>query len=238
MLLSDYKFHQLTPRDTALDSDSLLTVRRLGLQDYTPIWRAMQYIADHPQRERGDELWLLSHKPVFTLGQAGRQEHVLLPGDIPVVQTDRGGQVTYHGPGQLVIYLLLDLRKRKLGVRALVDLIEGAIIEHLAELGVEGVARAEAPGVYVEDAKIAALGLRIRKGRSYHGLSLNVDMDLEPFQRINPCGYQGLRVTQLADLLPERNRLLQRCAVQLTNKLAARLGYQEIDKDHLPPGIV
>ncbi|MCB1672986.1 MAG: lipoyl(octanoyl) transferase LipB [Gammaproteobacteria bacterium] len=216
----------------------MITVRRLGLQDYLPIWKVMRYIADHPERRRGDELWLLSHKPVFTLGQAGRQEHLLNPGVIPVIQTDRGGQVTYHGPGQLVIYLLLDLRKRKMGARDLVTLIESAIVELLQDAGINGAARPEAPGVYVEDAKIAALGLRIRKGRSYHGLSLNVDMDLEPFTRINPCGYQGLQVTQLADLVPDRDRLMQRTAVQLANKLAARLGHEQIDHQNTPPGIV
>lgn len=144
-----------------------------------------------------DELWFLQHPPVFTQGQAGKSEHLLAPGDIPVVQVDRGGQVTYHGPGQWVAYLLLDLRRRGLGVRALVDLIEAAVIETLAHYGVAGAADPAAPGVYVDGAKIAALGLRIRRGCSYHGVALNVDMDLEPFERINPCGYAGLRVTSL-----------------------------------------
>ncbi|MEZ5491457.1 MAG: lipoyl(octanoyl) transferase LipB [Gammaproteobacteria bacterium] len=216
----------------------MLTVRRLGLQSYEPIWRAMQYIASHPEKERGDELWLLSHKPVYTLGQAGRREHLLNPGGIPVVQTDRGGQVTYHGPGQLVIYLLLNLRQKQLGVRDLVGLMETGIIDYLADQGIASEARSEAPGVYVEDAKIASLGLRIRKGRSYHGLSLNVDMDLEPFKGINPCGYKGLRVTQLADLVQDRDQLMQKSAVQLANKLAARLGYRQIERESSSSGIV
>ncbi len=183
-------------------------------------------------------MWLLSHKPVFTLGQAGRREHLLDPGSIPVVQTDRGGQVTYHGPGQLVIYLLLDLRRRGMGVRNLVDVIESAIVEYLQDEGITGTTRSEAPGVYIDNAKIASLGLRIRKGRSYHGLSLNVDMDLEPFQRINPCGYQGLQVTQLADLVPVPDRLMQRTALQLANRLAGKLGHGYIDHQTTPSGIV
>jgi lipoyl(octanoyl) transferase len=191
----------------------------------------MQYIADHPEKQRGDEIWLLSHKPVFTLGQAGRAEHLLNPGNIPVVQTDRGGQVTYHGPGQLVIYLLLDLRSRKMGVRNLVDLIEAGIVTTLREYGVEGQSRRDAPGVYVDNAKIAALGLRVRKGRSYHGLSLNIDMDLEPFQRIDPCGYQGMQVTQLADLVADRAELMKRTSTRLANNLLEQLGYQQIESN-------
>jgi lipoyl(octanoyl) transferase len=215
-----------------------LTVRRLGLQAYLPIWHAMRYIADHPERERGDELWLLSHKPVYTLGQAGRQERVLNAGGIPLVQTDRGGQVTYHGPGQLVVYLLLDLKRRGLGVRGLVDLIEQSIIDTLFDFGVSGNTRRAAPGVYVDDAKIAALGLRIRKGRSYHGLSLNVDMDLTPFDSIDPCGFAGLKVTQLADLVENRERLLQRTAQRLVNHMLERLGFQHMATDREQAGIV
>lgn len=198
----------------------------------------MQYIADHPEKERGDELWLLSHKPVFTLGQAGKPEHLLNPGEIPVVQTDRGGQVTYHGPGQLVIYLLLDLRKRKMGVRSLVDLIEAGLLNTLKEFDVEGSSRREAPGVYVDNAKIAALGLRVRKGRSYHGLSFNIDMDLEPFQRINPCGYQGMEVTQLADLVSNQHLLMKRTATILANNLLKLLNYHQIDSNEPGSGIV
>ena len=177
-----------------------MIARRLGLVAYEPTWRAMQSFT----RERGDatadQLWLVQHPPVFTLGLAGRREHVLAPGDIPVVSTDRGGQVTYHGPGQAVVYLLLDLRRRKLGVRELVSRIEQGVIDLLAQYGVEGRRRAGMPGVYVGDAKIAAIGLRITRGCSYHGVALNVDMDLEPFSRIDPCGYPGLAATQLAAL--------------------------------------
>jgi len=147
-----------------------------------------------------DELWQVEHPPVFTQGLAGKAEHLLAPGDIPVIRVDRGGQVTYHGPGQVVIYCLLDVRRLGLSVRGLVTALEQAVIELLAAHGITAQARPDAPGVYVDDAKVASLGLRLRQGRSYHGLSLNVDMDLEPFTRINPCGYPGLRVTQLCDL--------------------------------------
>lgn len=171
-----------------------------GLQDYLTTLEAMRAFTDRRTAETDDELWLLEHSPIFTLGQAGRREHVLDPGEIPVIQVDRGGQVTYHGPGQLIAYLLLDLRRAGLGVKRLVTLLEQAVIDLLATYEIDAARRADAPGVYVGAAKIAALGLRIRKGCSYHGLALNVAMDLEPFQRINPCGYAGLAVTQIADL--------------------------------------
>ncbi len=177
-----------------------MQVRRLGRQAYEPVWRAMQAFTDARTGQTADELWLVEHDPVFTLGQAGRWEHVLLPGDIPVVPVDRGGQVTYHGPGQLVAYPLVDLRRARIGVRELVERIEQAVIDTLAHWQVAGARRDGAPGVYVDDAKIAALGLRVRRGCSFHGLAFNIGMDLEPFSRINPCGYQGLRVTQLLDL--------------------------------------
>lgn len=177
-----------------------LTVRRLGVRDYQPVWRAMQEYTERRGADSGDELWLVEHPPVFTVGLNGKPEHLLAPGDIPVVQIDRGGQVTYHGPGQLVIYPLLDLRRLKLGVRHLVTSLEQAVIDLLADYGITAVGRRDAPGVYVDGAKIAALGLRVRRGCSYHGLSLNVAMDLEPFARINPCGYPDLRVTQLSAL--------------------------------------
>ena len=176
-------------------------MRELGLVDYAPTLQAMKALTDSRDPNSPDELWLLQHPRVFTQGQAGKAEHVLAPGDIPVIQVDRGGQVTYHGPGQWVIYLMVDLRRQKMGVRDLVDLIEQSIVRLLAEHGITAAARADAPGVYVDGAKIAALGLRVRRGCSYHGLSLNVDMDLEPFQRINPCGYEGLRVTSMSRLL-------------------------------------
>jgi lipoyl(octanoyl) transferase len=177
-----------------------LLVRRRGLSDYAAVWAEMAAFTDGRTRDTPDELWLLQHPAVFTQGQAGRAEHLLDPGEIPVIQTDRGGQVTYHGPGQLVAYLLVDLRRLGLGVKGLVHLLEGAVIGLLAGYGIEAEARAGAPGVYVAGAKIASLGLRVRRGCTYHGLSLNVDMDLTPFLRIDPCGYPGLAVTQIGDL--------------------------------------
>jgi lipoyl(octanoyl) transferase len=175
-------------------------IRDLGMQEYVPVWRRMQ--AENAAREAGsaDEIWFLQHPPVYTLGLNGQPEHVLAAGAIPVVNIDRGGQVTYHGPGQLVVYPILDLRRLKLGVRALVMALEQSVIDTLAGYGIDAAARRDAPGVYVGEAKIAALGLRIRRGHTYHGLAFNVAMDLEPFTRINPCGYAGLRVTQVADL--------------------------------------
>jgi len=177
-----------------------LLVRRLGRQPYEPVWHAMQAFTDARGQDTPDELWLVEHDPVFTLGQAGKPEHVLAPGDIPVIHVDRGGQVTYHGPGQIVAYPLLDLRRLHVGVRDMVHRIEQSIIDTLAEWNIAGVRREGAPGVYVADAKIAALGLRVRHGRTFHGLAFNVAMDLEPFQRINPCGYVGLKVAQMLDL--------------------------------------
>ncbi len=187
----------------------------------------MRYLVENAIDERDDEIWLLSHKPVFTQGQAGKAEHILSPAQIPVVQIDRGGQVTYHGPGQLVVYLLLNMRRRGMGVRDLVDLIEQAIIQTLGEFGIAASNRPKAPGVYVNDAKIAALGLRIRNGWSYHGMSLNVQMDLEPFSRINPCGYENLAVTQIADHVEASDTLMQRVSKVLSNKLLSELGYSE-----------
>lgn len=176
----------------------------LGFRDletvaYEPVWQAMQRFTDGRDRDTPDEVWLVQHPPVFTQGQSGKPEHLLLPGDIPVVQVDRGGQVTYHGPGQLVAYLMLDVRRLGYGVRELVTRIEHSLIDLLASYGVTAAAKPEAPGVYVDGAKIASLGLRIRNGCSFHGLALNVDMDLDPFKRINPCGYAGLAMTQLRE---------------------------------------
>lgn len=179
-----------------------LVLRELGLVDYAPILEAMRRFTDTRGDDSPDEFWLLQHPPVFTQGQAGKAEHVLAPGDIPVIQVDRGGQVTYHGPGQWVLYLLVDLRLRQLGVRDLVTLIERSLVQLLGEYGIAAASRPAAPGVYVADEKIASLGLRVRRGCSYHGLALNVDMDLEPFGRINPCGYAGLQVTSMARQLP------------------------------------
>ena len=191
-----------------------VNIRNLDFQDYATSFRDMKSFTDDRGPDTPDEIWTLQHYPVFTQGQAGKAEHVLDPGDIPVVQSDRGGQVTYHGPGQLVAYLMLDLKRKGMNVRGLVSGIEDSIIALLADYGIEGLTRKGAPGVYVEEAKVASLGLRIRKGCSYHGLALNVDMDIEPFSRIHPCGYEGLSITQLRDLgvmkrLDEvRNRLL------------------------------
>ena len=178
----------------------LLVIRDLGTEDYTTVWQAMQQFTDQRNEQTPDQLWLLEHHPVFTQGQAGKEEHLLLPGDIPVVKVDRGGQVTYHGPGQLVVYVLLNLKRRNLGVRALVTLLEQVLIQLLSSYGITAYAKADAPGVYVNDAKIASLGLRVRKGCTFHGLALNVDMDLSPFLRINPCGYAGMQMIQCKDL--------------------------------------
>tara|TARA_R110002126_G_scaffold97190_15_gene226771 strand:- start:19 stop:672 length:654 start_codon:yes stop_codon:yes gene_type:complete len=177
-----------------------LVIRDLGSQDYTQVWHAMQRFTDERNEHTVDELWLLEHPAVFTQGQAGKAEHVLLPGDIPVVKVDRGGQVTYHGPGQLVVYVLLDIKRRKLGVRELVTLLEQVLITLLAQHGTEANARPDAPGVYVAGKKVASLGLRVRKGCTFHGLALNVDMDLSPFSRINPCGYAGMQMVQSKDV--------------------------------------
>jgi len=175
-----------------------LHIRRLGLMDYEPVWRAMQAFTDSRDENTPDEIWLVEHPPVFTQGQAGKAEHLLAPGDIPVIQVDRGGQVTYHGPGQIVAYTLIDIKRLDLGVRELVSGIEDAILGVLASYGVEAQRLAGAPGIYVDGVKIASLGLRVRKGKSFHGLALNVNMDLEPFQRINPCGFEGMQVTTLS----------------------------------------
>ncbi len=180
---------------------SFLVRHRPGLQDYLPTLEAMREWTDARREDTRDEVWLLEHPPVFTLGQAGRLEHVIAPGEIPVVQSDRGGQVTYHGPGQLIAYPLLDLRRAGLGVKRLVNLLEQCVIDLLDTYGITAARRPSAPGVYVADAKIASLGLRIRNGCSYHGLALNVAMNLEPFRRINPCGYPGLAITQISDLV-------------------------------------
>lgn len=210
-------------------SDTLI-VRHLGLIDYQPAWQAMQDFTNRRDSDTPDELWLLEHPPVFTQGQAGKAEHVLAPGDIPVIQVDRGGQVTYHGPGQLVGYLLLDLKRRKLGVRQLVTEIEQLIVKVLADLGIKASPRADAPGVYVlgEDgepgAKIAQLGLRVRRGCSFHGLSLNIDMDMQPFQRINPCGHAGMAVTSVA-LQTGVKPSLAAIAEQLSQQLIDDLRY-------------
>lgn len=183
----------------ATDSSAVI-IRSLGRQPYMPIWHAMQQFTDNRTEATLDEIWCLEHEPVFTQGQAGKAEHILMPGDIPVVNVDRGGQVTYHGPGQLVIYFMLDIKRRKLGVRQLVTAMEQAVVSMLAGYGIAANAKADAPGVYVNDHKVCSLGLRIRKGCSFHGLALNVDMDLSPFSRINPCGYAGMQMVNTQQL--------------------------------------
>ena len=202
-----------------------LEVINLGLQAYGQSWQAMTDFTNQRTPETPDQLWLVEHPPVFTQGQAGKEEHLLFPGDIPVVQTDRGGQVTYHGPGQLVAYPLLDLRRLKMGVRDLVTAIEQTIVATLAVYDIEAYPKPDAPGVYVAGNKIASLGLRVRRGCSFHGLALNVDMDLAPFLRINPCGYQGLAMTQMRDLLTSPPTLAQ-VQGQLVEEFARKLGYE------------
>lgn len=213
---------------------SVLIVRTLPPTDYHTTWAAMQAFTNDRGDNTPDEVWLLEHFPVFTQGQNGKAEHVLNAGDIPIVQTDRGGQVTYHGPGQLMMYVLIDLRRKKLNVRELVTQLETMVIEFLADAGFEAVAKRDAPGVYINDNKICSIGLRIRKGCSYHGIAFNVDLNLEPFNRINPCGYAGLKMTSLANelaTLPQDHQTastpLETLSVgrQLVNYLAKNLGY-------------
>nr|WP_231705585.1 MULTISPECIES: lipoyl(octanoyl) transferase LipB [Pseudomonadaceae] len=205
-----------------------LIVRDLGLVDYLPTLEAMRKLTAERDQQTVDEIWLLQHPKVFTQGQAGKAEHVLAPGDIPVIQVERGGQVTYHGPGQLVGYLMLDLRRLGLGVRELVTAMEQSLVDVLAGYGIQAAPRPDAPGVYVDGAKIASLGLRVRRGCSFHGLALNVDMDMEPFARINPCGYSGLRMTQMSELLG-RSVAIDEVALRLEQALRRRLGYLRTD---------
>ena len=199
-----------------------LRVRDLGLTDYEPVWRDMQRFTDERDAGTADEIWFTEHKPVFTLGLNAAREHVLAPGDIPVVQIDRGGQVTYHGPGQLMIYPLVDIRRAKIGVRELVTALEQSVVDLAAGYGIEAASRADAPGVYVAGTKLASVGLRIRRGASFHGMALNVNVDLEPFSRINPCGFEGLEVTDLARLGAESDLTAVRDA--LLPQLLGHLG--------------
>jgi lipoyl(octanoyl) transferase len=175
-------------------------IRHLGRAPYESTWRAMQKFTAERDCQSADEIWFLEHAPIFTLGMNASRAHLVSPGDIPVLQIDRGGEVTYHGPGQLVVYPLIDLKRAALGVRDLVSALEASVVNYVAELGIKAQSRRDAPGVYVGQRKLASLGIRIRRGASYHGLALNVDMDLAPFARINPCGFAGLQMTQLADL--------------------------------------
>jgi lipoyl(octanoyl) transferase len=204
-------------------ADTVIVRTFPGLQDYNTCWQAMKAFTNQRTEETIDELWIVEHQPVFTQGQNGKAEHVLNPGTIPIVQSDRGGQVTYHGPGQIMAYILVDVKRKKLNIRELVTHLEKSVIELLAQHQIEAKARCDAPGVYVDDKKICSVGLRIRRGSSYHGLALNVDMDLEPFSRINPCGYAGLEMTQLTELAgPQDIRFI---GSQLIECLIANLGY-------------
>jgi lipoyl(octanoyl) transferase len=198
-------------------------IRHLGRVEYEPTWRAMQRFTEERGATTPDEIWMLEHPPVFTLGMNASPAHLLAPGDIPVVQVDRGGQVTYHGPGQLVVYALLDLKRAALGIRAFVTALERAVIELAASYAIHAECRRAAPGVYVAGRKLASVGVRVRRGGSYHGLALNVALDLEPFGRINPCGYQGLQMTQLAQLGGPRT--VGACARELEPHLLRALGY-------------
>lgn len=206
-----------------------LIVRHLGRQDYTPIWQAMHDFTDNRTDETLDEVWLVEHNPVFTQGQAGKDEHLINTGDIPVVQSDRGGQVTYHGPGQLVAYFLINLRRKKIGVRELVTHIENLVINTLQTYHIDSSARPDAPGVYVDGKKICSLGLRIRKGCSFHGLALNVNMDLSPFLRINPCGYAGMEMVQVSQLGGPTE--LEPIESTLIEQILALLNYDKVTHD-------
>lgn len=206
-----------------------LRIRWLGQQDYLSCWQAMQDFTNQRTETTIDEVWLLEHTPVFTQGQNGKPEHVLNPGSIPIVQTDRGGQVTYHGPGQLMAYILVDLRRKKLNVRELVTKIEQSVIALLAEYHITAIAKTEAPGVYVDEAKICSIGLRIRRGCSYHGIAFNVGMDLEPFTRINPCGFSQLKMTQFSALGGLNDTL--ETGRKLVDYLGKHLGYNSVNND-------
>ena len=205
-----------------------LNVRQLGLRDYQPVWHAMQQFTEDRDTNTVDEVWLVQHPAVFTLGKAGKREHLLNTGDIPVVQVDRGGQVTYHAPGQLIAYLLLDIKRLDIGVRELVTGLENALIGVLSEYSIDAKSRRDAPGVYVDNKKIAALGLRVRHGRCFHGIALNVDMDLAPFARINPCGYEGLEITQIADLVDASQLDFEKTSQQFLSQLKQQLKYDEL----------
>lgn len=199
------------------------SIKTLGRQSYQQTWQAMQAFTNQRQADTPDELWIVEHPPVFTQGLNGKSEHILQSSDIPIIQTDRGGQVTYHAPGQLIVYVLVDLKRANLGVRALVTLIENSIIDYLTQHNIEAYARADAPGVYVNQQKIASLGLKIRKQRSYHGLALNINMDLTPFQLVNPCGLQGMKMTQMSHFLSEKTPSVEQAGLDLTAILSKHL---------------
>lgn len=213
---------------------SSLIIRQLSNMNYSTVWHAMQNFTDNRDDQTCDELWLVEHPPVFTQGQAGKEEHLLMPGDIEVVKVDRGGQVTYHGPGQQVIYFMINLRRRKIGVRQLVTLIENGIVAALKDYGINAYPKSDAPGVYVDDKKVASLGLRVRKGCSFHGLALNVNMDLSPFLRINPCGYAGLEMVQTCDLQGPQD--IESASNALVKHLITLLETSDVDyQAGLPP---
>lgn len=222
--MSDTNIPDRTTFDSAPAGHSIGLVRDLGRHAYEPVWRAMQGFTDARDADTPDEIWLVEHDPVFTLGQAGKPEHVLMPGDIPVLKVDRGGQVTYHGPGQIVAYPLLDLKRSKVGVREYVCRIEQAVIDTLGHWNIHAERRDGAPGVYVNGAKVAALGIRVRRGCTFHGLAFNIDMDLSPYHRINPCGYAGLQVTSMLDLGGPSS--LDAVKPVLLEALAAQFGLQ------------
>lgn len=206
-----------------------IVIKNLGLQPYEATWQSMQDFTDNRTEITADELWVVEHPAVFTQGLNGKAEHLLHETDIPIVQTDRGGQITYHGPGQTIVYVLVDLKRAKLGVRALVTALENSIIEYLQQLGIDSSARADAPGVYVNGKKIASLGLKIRKQRSYHGLALNVNMDLSPFQTVNPCGLQGMLMTQVSDYLTHENLPTTEQAGLVLSEILKRLINPSVD---------
>ncbi len=215
-------------------ANTSLTVRLLGQLAYETVWRSMQSFTQTRDAATSDEIWCLEHLPVFTQGQAGKADHLLNPGTIPVIQADRGGQVTYHGPGQLVIYIMVDIARRNLGTRDLVTLIENSLISTLQQWEINSFTREKAPGVYTTEGKIASLGLRIRRGCSYHGLALNVAMDLEPFSRINPCGFTGMAMSQIQDYCPSPDfEAIRRSLIQ---QLINKLGYNDVSYTHSARG--
>jgi len=209
----------------------LIVVRSLGLQDYEPLWRKMQQITASRSTLTPDEIWFTEHPPVFTLGLNASREHLLTPGDIPVIQVDRGGQVTYHGPGQLMIYPLLDLKRAGLGVRDLVTGLEQTVVDLLADFDIEAASRKDAPGVYVEGRKVASVGLRVRRAGSYHGMALNIDVDLEPFSRVNPCGFSDLEVTDLGALGISESRAEIQARVQAHLLRHLRMDHRQVVSD-------
>lgn len=214
--------------DSLLPTTRPIIFRHLGQRDYERVWHAMQAYTDNRHAQSNDEIWFVEHTPVFTQGQAGKDEHMLFAGDIPVVKVDRGGQVTYHGPGQLVAYFLLDIKRLKIGVRELVTRIEKCLVELLNEYNIEAYPKADAPGVYVNEKKIASLGLRIRRGCSFHGLALNVNMDLSPFKQINPCGYAGLEMVQVSDYCEVSQ--VEKAAQDLMPIITKLLGYSAVEQ--------